>query len=297
MQFCIRYTLIFAMLALMLGDTYVALGQADMEPLFLFRGARALGLGNAYEAIADDSYAIHYNPAGLAQVNERIFQFLIIRGRITTDLIDESRTLNSFLRETVDPIVDSEMPLTDTNPELVSARERLVERAEQILVKRHGLDFGFPSFGFVKPLTIAGYRTAVGISLYTQAIVNARIVEAGLPWADKAMEMLDNPILYRVTVQGSLATALSIEIPTDRPFLKAVNLGIGFRLIRRGTFTDSNNPFTIQDMLDPDEFKQTYFDLEANDDLWEFVRQNIDSTTGYSTDLGVLLFPNWACLA
>ena len=291
MQSRIKYPLCLTVFALMLGCTHFASAQTDKEPLFLFRGARPLGLGNAYEAIADDIYAIHYNPAGLAQVDEKIFQFLIIRGRATEDLIDETRTINEFIKDTVDPLVDSENPLTDTNPELVAARERLVERAEGILVETHGLDLGLPSFGLIEPLTISGYKAAVGISFYTQAFVNARIVEAGLPWADKVMEMLDNPIIYRVTIQGSLATALSVEIPVDRPFLKAANLGLGFRLIRRGTFTDSDNPFTIQDILNPDEFKRDYFDLGDDDDFGDFARKNVDSKTGYSVDIGTLLFP------
>jgi len=37
------------------------------EPLFLFRSARPMGLGNAFEAVADDINALHYNPAGIAQ--------------------------------------------------------------------------------------------------------------------------------------------------------------------------------------------------------------------------------------
>ena len=291
MRFCLRYTLCFTMFAMMLVSTNVALAQKDEEPLFLFRGARPLGLGNAYEAIADDIYAIHYNPAGLAQVDETIFQFLIIRGRATEDFIDEATTIDEFISNTINPLVNSENPLTDTNPDLVAARERLVERAKQLLVETHGLDLGLPSFGLIKPLTIADHKSAVAISFYNHVFANARIVETGLSWADPVMAMLDNPILYRATVQSSLATALSVEIPIAHRFLKAANLGLGFRVIRRGTFTDVNNPFSIQDILDPDRFERNYFDLEDDDSFGEFVQRNMDSKTGYSTDIGTLLFP------
>ena len=298
MRFCLRYTLCFTTFALcftmfdlMLGGTNVVSAQTDEEPLFLFRGARPLGLGNAYEAIADDMSAIHYNPAGLVQVDETIFQFLIIRGRATEDFIDEATTIDEFMSDTIDPLVNSENPLTDTNPDLVAARERLVERAQQILVETHGLDLGLPSFGLIQPLMIVDHKAAVAVSFYNHVFANARIVETGLSWADPVMAMLDNPILYRVTAQSALATALSVEIPIAHPYLKAANLGLGFRVIRRGTFTDVNNPFSIQDILNPDQFKQNYFDIEDDDSFGEIVRKNIDSKTGYSTDLGTLFLP------
>ena len=291
MQSYSKHTFYFTMLAFMLISTFPVLAQTDEEPLFLFRGARPLGLGNAYEAISDDIYAIHYNPAGLAQIDERKWQILILRGRATQDLVGETETLNDFINDTIDPLTDSDNPLTSTDPLLIAARERLVDRAEKVLEEDLGLDLGLPSFGVVEPLTIGGYKAALGLSFYTQTSAKTFIVETGLPWNDKVMEMLDNPVFYRVTVQGSLATALSVEIPIDKPFLQAVNVGGGFRLIRRGTFTDAENPFSIQDILDTDEFKRRYFDLEDDAGFAEFARDNVDSKTGYSVDFGTMLFP------
>src|SRR5258708_2353878 len=37
-------------------------------------GARGLGMGGAYTALADDANAVYWNPAGLAQVEKREFQ-------------------------------------------------------------------------------------------------------------------------------------------------------------------------------------------------------------------------------
>lgn len=287
MRLCVSYTLCVIMFA----GAYVASAQADQEPLFLFRGARPLGLANAYEAIADDISAIQYNPAGLAQVDETIFQLLIIRGRATEDFIAEAKTIDQFISDTIEPLVNSADPLTDTDPQIVAARQRLVDRAEQILVETHGLDLALPSIGLIKPLTIADHKAAVAISFYNHIFANARIVETGLAWADPVMQMLDNPILYRVTAQSALATALSVEIPVGQSYLKAANLGVGVRLIRRGTFTDVNNPFAIEDILDTDQFKQNYFDLQDDDSFAALVRKNIDLKTGYSADLGTLFFP------
>ena len=291
MRFCVSYTLYVIIFALMLKGASVASAQTNQEPLFLFRGARPLGLANAYEAIADDMSAIHYNPAGLAQVDEAIFQFLIIRGRATEDFIAQANTIDQFISDTIEPLVNSVDPLTDTDPHLVEARERLVDRAEQILLETHGVDLALPSIGLIKPLTIADHKAAVAISFYNHFVANTRIVETGLSWTDPVMQMLDNPILYRVTAQSALATVLSVEIPVGLPYLKAANVGWGFRLIRRGTFTNVNNPFAIQDILDTDQFKQNYLDLQDDDSFGELVRKNIDLKTGYSADLGTLFFP------
>jgi LysM repeat protein len=43
------------------------------------RGARPIALGNGYSAVAGDSYSLYYNPAGLAEVNQK--EFVIDYGR------------------------------------------------------------------------------------------------------------------------------------------------------------------------------------------------------------------------
>ena len=87
---------------LLVNIPHVAIAQSDEEPLFLFRGARPLGLGNAFEAIADDINALHYNPAGIAQIDKTLFQFLAVRVRVTEDLADEANTIYDFISDTID---------------------------------------------------------------------------------------------------------------------------------------------------------------------------------------------------
>src|SRR5512138_2608050 len=43
-------------------------GTASAQFLKIGIGARAVGLGEAYGAVADDSYALYWNPAGLGQL-------------------------------------------------------------------------------------------------------------------------------------------------------------------------------------------------------------------------------------
>jgi len=51
-------------------------------------GARAPGMGNAFGALADDAYALHYNPAGLAQIDRK--QFSAAYSRLYMGLSDGS---------------------------------------------------------------------------------------------------------------------------------------------------------------------------------------------------------------
>lgn len=61
-------------------------GRAAFEDLGA--GARAPGMGNAFTALADDAYAIHYNPAGLAQLDRA--QFSASYARLYLGLSDGS---------------------------------------------------------------------------------------------------------------------------------------------------------------------------------------------------------------
>lgn len=58
-------------------------------------GARATGMGNAFTAIADDAYAIHYNPAGLALLTRP--ELATSHTRLFMGLTDDSQLSTSFL--------------------------------------------------------------------------------------------------------------------------------------------------------------------------------------------------------
>ena len=67
--------------------------ETEEEPLHIVRGVRPLGLGNAFEAIADDENAFHYNPAGLAQNTNMLFYLLPVRARIQMDFASEHKEI------------------------------------------------------------------------------------------------------------------------------------------------------------------------------------------------------------
>jgi hypothetical protein len=61
-------------------------------------GGRATGMGNAFTAVADDAYAIYYNPAGLNNI--KYPEFASTYGKMLMGLDDKSNLGNSFLAYT-----------------------------------------------------------------------------------------------------------------------------------------------------------------------------------------------------
>jgi len=81
---------------LMMGAISVSVvdtGWADFEDLGV--GARPIGMGNAYTALADDVNSIYYNPAGLAQLDES--QFTSGYGKLYWGLDDGSNLGSGFV--------------------------------------------------------------------------------------------------------------------------------------------------------------------------------------------------------
>ena len=64
---CSRVTLLLSFIAVLLMPRV----WADFNDIGL--GARPIGMSNAFTAVADDVYAIYYNPAGLAFLNRAQF--------------------------------------------------------------------------------------------------------------------------------------------------------------------------------------------------------------------------------
>ena len=56
-------------------------------------GARTVGLGGAFTAVADDALALYYNPAGMAHLNRK--EISASYGLLQTGLGDQSKIFNS----------------------------------------------------------------------------------------------------------------------------------------------------------------------------------------------------------
>jgi len=277
----------------------VAKASENQAPLYLLRGVRPMSLGNAFEAIADDINALHYNPAGIAQTKETLFGLLLIRARVSFDLFDELKTATELFEETIDPIINSDEPLTD--PSLTEEREELVDQLEEMMVKTLSAMPDIPTISLIIPHRISDkMNLAFGGSIYSQGAISTYIERRGVSWGDPIIDMLDNALIYDVAWQLNLEIATAFEISIDKPFLKTAYVGFDYKKIRRELFSDADDPFTVADVLNPngedgiegtdDDFSKRYFDFEGKDPL-EFAQDNFESQKGYTTDLGFLVTP------
>ena len=228
---------------------------ADETPLFLYRGLRATSMGNAYEAIADDLSAMHYNPAGLTQIEKVSFQFLPVRGWFTQDILGEALGMTEFMSEVVTPLTGSSNPLVD--PSLAGARTKLVDQVTSLSSKHLGTKVDFVGLGLSIPLV--NKQMALGLSLYLQTLADFRIVKRGLPWPDPILQILDDHVIYRATLQGAFATSLAYRLDVDKPYIKTVHFGTTARLIGRGEASDVDNPFAVSDLPEGEDVEIRIF--------------------------------------
>jgi len=297
--------------ALVLFLSLSTFADTEYEPLLLVRGVRPMGLGNAFEAIADDENAFHYNPAGLAQREDKLFYLLTLRPIISFDLADERPETIRDLYDAINTLTGCEdpNPLEDSAPDCREAREILADRVEEALDEYLSGKSDFPSIGLAIPFNIAEkYRLTVGGSVYTQSSVSFRIEPRGLLWSDPIMDMLDNAIVYNISTQWAWEIASAMEIPVNKsPILSKAYVGIAFRRINRWVFTDEDEPFTVEDIINPkgpdgiegtdDDFKTKYFGMDEGEELVdlgdfvEFASDNFKERDGYSFDLGTILEP------
>ncbi|MBI4425340.1 MAG: tetratricopeptide repeat protein [Elusimicrobia bacterium] len=100
-------------------------------------GARAPGMGNAFTAIADDVYAVHYNPAGLALLQRP--EVASSYSRLFLGLTDHSTLSNSFLGY-AHPLKGGEWGTTATSWEQFSLNSNLYQ--EQRFALAYGRKLG-----------------------------------------------------------------------------------------------------------------------------------------------------------
>ncbi|MDH5561307.1 MAG: hypothetical protein OEY59_10700 [Deltaproteobacteria bacterium] len=102
------------------GGFFSAFGD---EPQTIRRSLRAIGMGNAFVAVANDESALYYNPAGLNQVKRYITEIVSINGTLNQTNIDlikkgweasKNKTdfdANAFIRDLVGAKLHSDIGL------------------------------------------------------------------------------------------------------------------------------------------------------------------------------------------
>ena len=258
------------------------------EPLLPFRSLRATGMGNAYEAAADDLFALDYNPAGLANIDRFTLAIVPAQARVSEDLAEEVQNLQDLLDE-----ID-ELSQQDTENILASsAIDDLVARIDNL--RRQKLKMA-ASVGLARvalPLPeVAGLRLVGAASVSNQLVTGVSLNRAGLPWESVVLDVLDDEFTLDASLEVfTMQFAVAAQKELSTPYVERVRGGVGLRLVNRKIKRDS---FTLTDMLDPDRFKADHFDTTTDDgevdsfgDIQDIIDNNTESESGRGLDVGL----------
>lgn len=268
-----------------------ARAQDEKSPSLLFRGTRPAGMGNAYEALADDFNAFEFNPAGLA--NYRRFKLDLIPAQVhlTSDFVDETRQFSDVVEE-----VDALRRDAERDPNTIftgdSARA-LVERLRRLRTETFKMRANAPLVVGVVPLTeVGGVRIVGGASFTNQVSTGFRFERAGLSWGSEVLDVLDDEMVVQMSLDvATLRFGGAAEKRMNLPFLDTARAGVSWRLVSRRYKDDR---FALLDILDPEQFKKNHLDtsvlengeIRSLSDIADLLDANTTKETGFGLDLG-----------
>ena len=282
--------LVFALVANVVFGMFnqVLASSRDGESLELqYRSVRAMGMGNAFAAIADDGDAFYFNPAGLTAATRFRIDFEPIRVIPTLQLYGESKDVQQLIDD-IKAITESSQPLED--PDLKDERIRLMQKMEDLVSDNLGLETGSP-LRFVLPIHIGRYGVALGGMAHAWSESQIQILRRGLDWNNFTEDILDDGIFYNITAEASYGGAGAVQVPLE-PLPLDMSFGILAKRIYHWKLRDSNALLGIQDIVNPngedgipgtaDDFSNRYFD--PADPFASLVESK-----GYSIDLGSII--------
>jgi len=114
----LRHLLSIFLLIAFLTPLSVITAYGD-EPQYIKRSVRALGMGNAFIAVANDENALFYNPAGLHAIQQHIFEVITLNATINKNIIDLIDESDDDQAETIGQLVGEKLH-ADANLGLMS---------------------------------------------------------------------------------------------------------------------------------------------------------------------------------
>jgi hypothetical protein len=280
--------LIVGILVVISAFAYAKIGFSDSDRLWdlQYRGVRAMGMGNAFNAISDDNDSVYYNPAGMTSIRKVKVYIQPVRLVPTVDFFKEIKDIND-LTDDIKAISDSPDPLED--PSLKDERIRLMDRFEGLTKENVAFDGGFPVTVMI-PLHIKNFGATLGIFGHGWSVSQIKVIKQGLSWADPIVDILDDSIFYRLMAESSYGLSSAVKFPIA---ILPLNLSVGLSVARtnRWILTDQDNLMQIQDLLSvdgpdgikgtADDFKNLYFDPE--DPL-----SSVVMGSGFNVNVGVM---------
>ncbi|MBK6879806.1 MAG: hypothetical protein IPN65_02115 [Elusimicrobia bacterium] len=215
--------LFLAITALTLAGTLAA-----TERPMAVRGARALGMGDAFTAMADDQNIFFYNPAGLVQRTGSAFT-----------LLDIPVTVGNDVTKIIDFINDNEDDLKNFDTLLPARQAALINQINRDLVTlRPTFGFGAPNLSYLSGPVVGGFFWGAG--LFGQASGRVGFV----------YDVLTPSLYYDINIDAAPMVSLAKHFDS-LPILPG-HLGVGATLkyLNRAQASDTRVSFIQLDSYD-----------------------------------------------
>ncbi|MCK9582148.1 MAG: DUF5723 family protein [Endomicrobiales bacterium] len=203
-------------------------GLLATENSIKIRGARALGMGGAFTAIADDQNAFFYNPAGITQRTGSLFTLFDLPLSITDDSIQFMNFYN-----------DNQDGLKNFDKLTPAAQSDLINKINNTATKyRTRLRFGFPNTNYIsKPGFISW-----GLGVFDQA--------------DIGIQLKQGLIVPNIDIWGNMDVILAVPLAHRfdvLPFNVPGKLSVGATIkdIMRGRIEELNKSILEFEKFDP----------------------------------------------
>ncbi len=208
-----------AFLSLLVVATLAPQGWSSERPAAI-RGIRALGMGDAFTAAADDQNVFFYNPAGTVQRTGSQMTFLELTGTVGTDLLDA-----------YDFISDKEDQLTKFNELTPQQQVALINEMDRTITPLNPrLGVGLPNTSYLSgPI---GSRYHFGAGLFGQVEGGFRINTGIVPSLD-----------YDINADGVLGFNLAKRFDQVWKVPGKVGVGVNLKYIERNQIRDERVSF------------------------------------------------------
>ncbi len=249
---------------------YAEIGLAsDSDKIWVvpYRGVRAMGMGEAFDAISDNNDSVYYNPAGIASVRKIKVYIQPLRLIPTQAFYDETKDIDELIDD-LEKLSNNSNPLGDSS--LKDERTRLINRLERLTKENIAIDGGVPIMVMI-PYHIGDFGATLGIFGHGWSVSQIKVIRRGLNWTDPIINILDDAIFYRLMGETAYGLSSAVKFPI---VLSPLNLSVGLSVARvnRWILTDQDDLIGIQDLLSmdgpdgikgtDDDFKNRYFDPE-----------------------------------